>query len=671
MGKLTTNPSHSTTSSSSASSSSKQVYQHRTLEQIGNELVQECKACTDNSRLSKGLRERLERLPRKMRKEVVKRPSDGCSPLFIACRRGNVHITEYLITVCEADSEQKGMYEVPEDRSIHCVTPLWCACVSGKLPVVKCLVRLGSNINALSDTGSTPLRSACFMTHIDIVQFLVEHGADIKKPNYNGGTCLINSVQSVTLCTYLISKGADVNARDIQNKTALHYAIQEHRLETAQLLLEHGADPFAKSHYGDDALQTACLKGAYHIFDYLKKRINYSAERLADAHELFGSTLIDDLNVTRGAVLHWRLAHQIRLREAEYIPKKPAMESRAAYGYASEFTTIPELDNIAADMDAMRVQSLLIYERILGIDHRDTLFRLMFRGASYADAHRFQRCIDLWLLALQVRVQKYSILYSDTCLTAQALVRLMLDLIDGYDEMMPVELYEGSVPRFEDVYAVFSILTANIAVARQLITIRPVHRKQQENFDRVMKCLTHLMYLMLATAKTDADRNAIYKSVHTLVHSKVRSAITNDTLLHLSVSRLNVIKSGYFSDDSALLRIVFPSLNVAKLLLDCGADVNAKNESNSTPLLVAAMPYNYDRDVIHTLLEYGAHLDEPNRQDDRPLNLIRNNPINDIPTLNYLPLKCLCSTVIVRFGIPYRNQIPRTLEEFVKRHEPY
>lgn len=38
-----------------------------------------------------------------------------------------------------------------------------------------------------------------------------------------------------------------------------------------------------------------------------------------------------------------------------------------------------ELDNIAVDVDAMRVQSLLICERVLGIHHKDTLFRLMFR----------------------------------------------------------------------------------------------------------------------------------------------------------------------------------------------------------------------------------------------------------------------------------------------------
>lgn len=110
------------------------------------------------------------------------------------------------------------------------MTPLWCAAVSGKLAVVEILLKHGADINAVSDSGSTPVRSACFMTHYDIVKYLVEHGADINKPNYNGGTCLINSVQSPFLCDILLKHGADVNARDIQNKTALHYAIQEHRL---------------------------------------------------------------------------------------------------------------------------------------------------------------------------------------------------------------------------------------------------------------------------------------------------------------------------------------------------------------------------------------------------------------------------------------------------------
>lgn len=288
------------------------------------------------------------RLHRDARKDIVKRSREGCAPLFIACKRGNAEIADFLVTICDADLEQRGMFENPEDQSVHCVTPLWCAAVSGKLNVVRCLVRLGANVNAMSDTGSSCTRSACFLSKVDVVQFLVENGADINKPNFNGGTCLINAVQSMELCEYLISKGADVNAKDIQNKTALHYAIHEHRygiwlwdmprrlitnifyytfsyhqrrLETTKLLLDSGADPFAKSRHGDDALQTACLKGAHHIFDLLKSRIEYSTERLASANELIGSTYLDEHNETRLAILHWRLAHHIRLKEARYICK--------------------------------------------------------------------------------------------------------------------------------------------------------------------------------------------------------------------------------------------------------------------------------------------------------------------------------------------------------------
>lgn len=211
------------------------------------ELIHECRCLPPGSKLSYNLRNRLEKFSLQSLREIVNRLKIGCAPLFIACKRGQLDIVEYLVTVCGADIEQKGLYEVPDDRysflimntynhftrytfrSVHNVTPLWCAAVSGNLPIIKFLVEQGADINAVSDTGSTPVRSACFMTHLDIVEYLVENGADTNRPNFNGGTCLINSVQSVQLCKFLLRHGADVNARDIQNKTALHYAIQEHR----------------------------------------------------------------------------------------------------------------------------------------------------------------------------------------------------------------------------------------------------------------------------------------------------------------------------------------------------------------------------------------------------------------------------------------------------------
>ena len=55
---------------------------------------------------------------------------------------------------------------------------------------------------------------------------LVRAGADVQQANHFGGTCLINSVQSPDLVRFLIESGVDVNAGDVQHKTALHYAVQ-------------------------------------------------------------------------------------------------------------------------------------------------------------------------------------------------------------------------------------------------------------------------------------------------------------------------------------------------------------------------------------------------------------------------------------------------------------
>lgn len=88
----------------------------------------------------------------------------------------------------------------------------------------------------------------------------------------------------------------------------------------------------------------------------------------------------------------------------------------------TEFKTKEELENIATDLELMRVNSLLIAERILGLCHKDIIFRIMYRGAAYADSTQYLMCIHLWRYALQLRIQKDSLLYGDTCFTALALV---------------------------------------------------------------------------------------------------------------------------------------------------------------------------------------------------------------------------------------------------------
>jgi hypothetical protein len=82
------------------------------------------------------------------------------------------------------------------------------------------------------------------------------------------------------------------------------------------------------------------------------------------------------------------------------------------------------------------------------------------------------------------------------------------------------------------------------------VQLRPVQKRQQESYDRTLKCITHLIYLLVETARTDDQKEQMREMVTALIRSNPRSASTGDTLLHLCVSRLNTIKSSYFADDN-------------------------------------------------------------------------------------------------------------------------
>lgn len=61
------------------------------------------------------------------------------------------------------------------------------------------------------------------------------------------------------------------------------------------------------------------------------------------------------------------------------------------------------------------------------------------------------------------------ILFTDTCFTAQALVRFMVDLCEkSLDIVMNREKQE---PRFTDVVAIFKLLTSNLTEARKLLEV--------------------------------------------------------------------------------------------------------------------------------------------------------------------------------------------------------
>ncbi len=144
---------------------------------------------------------------------------------------------------------------------------------------------------------------------------------------------------------------------------------------------------------------------------------------------------------------------------------------------------------------------------------------------------------------------------------------------------------------------------------------------------------------------------------------------------------------------------MFPSFEVEKFLISCGADVNALNDNRSTPLHLVVNTESYDPNVrgassiqfyceykvqgkynaqyslniqmVEHLLEQGAHLDQLDKSNRSPLALLLAKPYLGFSPLSHLSLKCMTARVIGQHRIPYTSSdLPRELVKFVDLHRP-
>ncbi|KAH8021483.1 hypothetical protein HPB51_015879 [Rhipicephalus microplus] len=151
------------------------------------------------------------------------------------------------------------------------MTPLHHASLSGNSHVVRCLLPYASVDKEVTDKqGRTALHNAATLGDAEVVRLLLSHGANIHAVDKKGLTPLHiaakeGGLQAVCLLCQEIQKEdipvAVLSRRDKQNKTPLHYAVENNHVEIARFLLEKGVDPNCSSSTGLTALHLAAMRG--------------------------------------------------------------------------------------------------------------------------------------------------------------------------------------------------------------------------------------------------------------------------------------------------------------------------------------------------------------------------------------------------------------------------
>lgn len=165
----------------------------------------------------------------------------------------------------------------------------------------------------------------------------------------------------VAECEKLLKAGADINAKDPDGETALHYAIRGNQPELCKLLLEKGADTDARGLWGGTAMHYAAMCGCPEIIKLLAEHgVSLDAGDTAS-----GETALHwAVRASQGTAVVALVKAGIKLTGNEYAIESPfALALRAGKEPYCTFLAQNGYD-LNAEMESTPLRTLLVGMRL-------------------------------------------------------------------------------------------------------------------------------------------------------------------------------------------------------------------------------------------------------------------------------------------------------------------
>ncbi|MCP4354213.1 MAG: hypothetical protein GY793_01025, partial [Proteobacteria bacterium] len=160
-------------------------------------------------------------------------------------------------------------------------TPLIGAAEKGHMDAAKILLKEGADVNPLDKNrtpkkqGNPAMLKAAYNDHIDMVKLLLKNGVDVDQRGEQfdwTGLIWAAGKGKKEFVKLFLKQGADINAIDNVDYTAINFAASEGYLEIVKILLDKGADLSLLTGDGSNALILAAYSGHTEVVELLMKK---------------------------------------------------------------------------------------------------------------------------------------------------------------------------------------------------------------------------------------------------------------------------------------------------------------------------------------------------------------------------------------------------------------
>ncbi|XP_052604282.1 85/88 kDa calcium-independent phospholipase A2 isoform X1 [Peromyscus californicus insignis] len=235
---------------------------------------------------------------------------EGCTPLHLACRKGDSEILVELVQYCHAQmdvTDNKGEtafhYAVQGENSQvlqllgknasaglnqvnnQGLTPLHLACQMGKQEMVRVLLLCNARCNIMGP-GGFPIHTAMKFSQKGCAEMIISIDSNqihSKDPRY--GASPLHWAKNAEMARMLLKRGCDVDSTSTAGNTALHVAVMRNRFDCVMVLLTYGANAGFRGENGNTPLHLAMSKDN---LEMIKALIVFGAE--VDTPNDFGET---------------------------------------------------------------------------------------------------------------------------------------------------------------------------------------------------------------------------------------------------------------------------------------------------------------------------------------------------------------------------------------------